>query len=128
MATKKKRRAKRALRPERRLDPIARLKEIRAIMDRVENRCMAADGAVTDFREEVALFELKEIYRLASDPYNAEVDNFTRGYAVALAQMVRYQANAKDLLREANIGLAELKQAKVMEFDMAVLRPLLRRK
>lgn len=41
-----------------------RLQEIRDIIDAVENRCAAADGPVTDFREEVTLKELRDIYEL----------------------------------------------------------------
>ncbi len=42
-----------------------RLKTIHNIMDYIESRCMAADGPVVDFRHEVTIKELKEIYKLS---------------------------------------------------------------
>lgn len=44
---------------------MARLNEIRSIIDSVENRCMAADGDVTNTREEMTDDELRQIYVLA---------------------------------------------------------------
>lgn len=43
----------------------ARLQSIKEIIDSVENRCMAADGPVTNTRREMTDDELKRIYRLA---------------------------------------------------------------
>lgn len=44
----------------------SRLDAIKAIIDSVENRCMAADGPVTKTRHEMTDEELRRIYRLAS--------------------------------------------------------------
>lgn len=43
----------------------ARLTSIREIIDGIENRCMAADGPVTNTRHEMTDEELRRIYRLA---------------------------------------------------------------
>ncbi len=43
----------------------ARLQSIKEIIDGVENRCMAADGPVTNTRAEMTDDELRRIYRLA---------------------------------------------------------------
>ena len=43
----------------------ARLHSIKEIIDMVENRCMAADGPVTNTRHEMSDEELRRIYRLA---------------------------------------------------------------
>lgn len=52
---------------------------------------------------------------------------FIRGYAIAVASVVRRQITAEDLLR--SIGATEklLKDADVSEFDLVVLRPALRK-
>jgi hypothetical protein len=42
-----------------------RLRQIKGIIDAVENRCMAADGPVTNTRYEMSDDELRRIYRLA---------------------------------------------------------------
>jgi hypothetical protein len=42
-----------------------RLRQIKEIIDGVENRCMAADGPVTNTRVEMTDDELRRIYRLA---------------------------------------------------------------
>lgn len=42
-----------------------RLRRIAQIIDAVDRRCMAADGAVTDTRQEMTADELHEIYRCA---------------------------------------------------------------
>lgn len=44
-----------------------RLDKIREVIERVENRCMAADGPVTNTRYEMADEELREIYRLSKN-------------------------------------------------------------
>lgn len=41
-----------------------RLRDIRSIIESVENRCMAADGPVTNTRDEMTDEELRRIYRL----------------------------------------------------------------
>jgi hypothetical protein len=43
----------------------ARLLSIKEIIDGIENRCMAADGPVTNTRDEMTDEELRRIYRLA---------------------------------------------------------------
>ena len=43
-----------------------RLKEIRRIIESVDARCLAADGAVTRFQDEVWDQELRRIYRLTA--------------------------------------------------------------
>lgn len=43
----------------------SRLQEIRSIIDRVENRCLAVDGPVSNTRHEMTDIELREIYVLA---------------------------------------------------------------
>jgi hypothetical protein len=43
----------------------ARLDSIKEIIDGIENRCMAADGPVTNTRHEMSDEELRRIYRLA---------------------------------------------------------------
>lgn len=43
-----------------------RLEEIATIMDAVDNRCMAADGDVGRFQDEVMDAELRRMYVLAS--------------------------------------------------------------
>jgi hypothetical protein len=43
----------------------ARLASIKEIIDTIENRCMAADGPVTNTRNEMTDEELQRIYRLA---------------------------------------------------------------
>lgn len=43
----------------------ARLFSIKEIIDSIENRCMAADGPVTNTRHEMSDEELRRIYRLA---------------------------------------------------------------
>lgn len=44
-----------------------RLEKIAAIIEQVDNRCMAADGPVTPTNEEITLEELKQIYELAKN-------------------------------------------------------------
>jgi hypothetical protein len=46
--------------------PAERLREIEAIIDHVETRCMAYDGPVGQFKDEVTVKEMREIYRLAT--------------------------------------------------------------
>jgi hypothetical protein len=41
-------------------------KEIKSIIDSIENRCLATDGPVTNTRIEMTNAELIKIYRLAS--------------------------------------------------------------
>jgi hypothetical protein len=43
----------------------ARLSSIKEIIDGIENRCLAADGPVTNTRHEMTDEELRRIYRLA---------------------------------------------------------------
>lgn len=43
----------------------ARLTAIKEIIEGIENRCMAADGPVTNTRDEMTDVELQRIYRLA---------------------------------------------------------------
>jgi hypothetical protein len=43
-----------------------RLKRIAEIIERVDNRCMAADGPVTPTLQEMEQDEISEIYKLAS--------------------------------------------------------------
>jgi hypothetical protein len=49
----------------------ARMRSIRGIIDAVENRCMAADGPVTNTRHEMTDEELQRIYRLAGGTVRA---------------------------------------------------------
>jgi hypothetical protein len=42
-----------------------RLQRIRETIDQVERRCLAADGAVSRFQDEVKDVEVRVIYRLA---------------------------------------------------------------
>lgn len=42
-----------------------RLQRIADIIERVENRCMATDGPVTDTRKEITKAEMRRIYKLA---------------------------------------------------------------
>ena len=48
-----------------RLSPLQRLRKIRLIIDRVDSRCLAADGPVTPTLQEMNQTEISEIYRLA---------------------------------------------------------------
>jgi hypothetical protein len=50
---------------------------------------------------------------------------FVRGYAVAVAAMVRRQVTAKDLLRQIGATEALLREADVDDFDLEQLLPLL---
>ncbi len=43
-----------------------KLKRIAGIIERVDNRCMAADGPVTPTLQEMTQSEISEIYKLAS--------------------------------------------------------------
>ena len=42
-----------------------RLDRIAKIIEAVDNRCMAADGAVTETKDEITAREIKEIYDIA---------------------------------------------------------------
>ena len=42
-----------------------KLQRIREVIDQVERRCLAADGAVSRFQDEVTDAEVRSIYRLA---------------------------------------------------------------
>ena len=48
---------------------IERLKRITEIIDRVEQRCIAADGPITNTRLEMTDSELRSIYHLAAGSY-----------------------------------------------------------
>ena len=48
--------------------PNQRLEEIAKIIERVDNRCMVADGPVTKTRHEMTDNEMRSIYRLAKGP------------------------------------------------------------
>ncbi len=50
---------------KRKITDAERLQSIREIIERVENRCMAADGPVTNTRQEMTDDELRAIYVLA---------------------------------------------------------------
>lgn len=47
------------------MDVADRLEKIADILERVDNRCMAADGPVTKTRHEITDAEYRQIYRLA---------------------------------------------------------------
>lgn len=48
-----------------------RLRTIAAIIELVDLRCMAADGPVSDTREEMTADEMRQIYRLATGTHKA---------------------------------------------------------
>lgn len=61
------------------------------------------------------------IERLRADADRA----FVRGFAIAVAQTVRHQVDARDLLRSISATEALLAEAGVEEFDLVELRPAL---
>ncbi|KKM75044.1 hypothetical protein LCGC14_1394230 [marine sediment metagenome] len=48
------------------VDESKKLKRIAGIIERVDNRCMAADGPVTPTLQEMTQTEMSEIYKLAT--------------------------------------------------------------
>lgn len=48
--------------------PAERLAEIRRIIERIENRCMAVDGPVTPTTQKITEQELRDIYKLTNPP------------------------------------------------------------